>query len=69
MKKVLAYLVIDFSGETIPFSLFNATKASSFQFISLIIYGKILIEEVSCDLFTGVIYSAVQPGKERGENV
>jgi len=50
MKKVLASLVIDFSGEIIPFSLFNATKASSFQLILLMIYDKILTEEVSYDL-------------------
>jgi hypothetical protein len=58
-----------FSGQTIPFSLFNPSKACSFQLILLMVYGKILMEKVSCGLFTGVIYSDVQPGNERGENV
>jgi hypothetical protein len=69
MKKVLAYLVVDFYRQSIPFSLFKATKASSYIFISLMIYGRIPTEEVSFDLFTGVFCPDVQPEKERRKDV
>jgi hypothetical protein len=69
MKKVLSYLVVNFYRQTNPFSLFKATKASPYSFISLMIYGRIIKEEISFDLFTGVFCPDVQPGKERREDV